>query len=82
MTSDEIGKVCEMFDAAWPDKTSGAMSVETSIAAATWQTAYHLAILNEQIDGVLNSRIAQLRVMVEPGEYPINTQVQEQHKRW
>lgn len=80
MTSDQIAKVCEMFDAAWPDKTSPAMMAETSIAIATWQTAYQLAILNEQIGDVLNSRVAQMRVMVESGDWPLQVQVQDRQR--
>lgn len=74
MTSTEIGKVCEMFDAAWPDPTSGAMPCETSIAMATWQAAYQLALLNEGMEMIVSNRIPQIRVMVEPGEWPIVTQ--------
>jgi hypothetical protein len=39
--------------------------------------AYQLALLNEQIGGVLNSRIAQVRVMVEQGEWPLQVKIQD-----
>jgi hypothetical protein len=78
MDSTEIAKVCDECDKAWPDKTHPNMPTEVCTMIASWQTAYQLAILNEQIGDVLNSRIPRVRVMVEPGEWPI--QVDEQRR--
>jgi hypothetical protein len=82
MTSDQIAKATEECDRAWPSVEGPLMNfnMPTDVAAyrASLEVAYQLAILNEQIGGVLNSRIPQFRVMVEPGEWPI--QVQEQKR--
>jgi hypothetical protein len=50
------------------------MLTEVAQLRMTIEVAYQLALLNEQIGGVLNSRIPQIRVMVEPGEWPIQVQ--------
>lgn len=47
--------------------------IEVDHYRATLEVAYQLAILNEQIGGVLNSRIPQIRVRIENGDYPIST---------
>jgi hypothetical protein len=80
MTSDQIAKVAETVDWCGEDGTpmmNPGMSVETANLRATLEVAYQLALLNEQIGGVLNSRIAQMRVMVEAGDYPLQVKVQE-----
>ncbi len=72
MTSDEIVKIADVIGDLNPD-----MHQSTANLRATLEVAYQLALLNEQIGGVLNSRIPQIRVMVEPGEWPIQVNVQE-----
>ena len=80
MTSDQIAKVAETVDWRGEDGTpmmNPRMAVDTANLRATLEVAYQLALLNEQIGGVLNSRIAQMRVMVEAGDYPLQVKVQE-----
>jgi hypothetical protein len=76
MTSDQIAKAAG--DLGWningdlpftPNQTTEVANLRMS-----FEVAYQLAILNEQIGGVLNSRVPQIRVMVEPGEWPIQVQ--------
>jgi hypothetical protein len=54
----------------------------TEVAQLRWtiEVAYQLACLNEQIGGVLNNRVAQMRVMVESGDWPLQVQVQEKSR--
>jgi hypothetical protein len=76
MTSDEIFAVYKDWDTPTSECASRVLmspntAIETSIFRATMEVAYQLAILNEQIGGVLNSRIPQIRVMCESGEWPL-----------
>jgi hypothetical protein len=79
MTSDQIRKAAAQ-DGWNLDEDMGFhpnMPTEVANLRMTTEVAYQLAILNEQIGGVLNTRNAQIRVMVEPGEWPIQVNVQE-----
>ena len=76
MTIAEIEENMAEVDAAWHGPTGTPMmhsNMPTVVAnyRASLEVAYQLAVLNEQICGVLNSRIPQIRVMVESGEYPL-----------
>ena len=73
MTSEQIVKIADVVGDLNPDMASSIAHLR-----ATLEVAYQLALLNEQIGGVLNSLIPQIRVMVEPGDYPI--QVQERRR--
>ena len=77
MTSEQLAKICTENERAWSHDNP---NCPTDVAAymMTAEVAYQLALLNEQICGVLNTRNAQIRVMVEPGDWPI--QVQEQKR--
>ena len=48
---------------------------------ATLEVAYQLSLLNENFNEMMgnlfNNRNPQIRVMVEPGEWPIQTQEQK-----
>ena len=82
MTSTELEVVIKETDAAWHAPNGDALrhpGMPTDVAAyrATLEVAYQLALLNEQIGGVLNSRVPQVRVMCESGEWPLQVQVQE-----
>jgi hypothetical protein len=77
MTSAEIEKVIECADKAWPGPNGAPLMnpnepTEVSHYRATLEVAWQLAILNEQIGNVLNTRIPQIRVMCEPGDHPLN----------
>jgi hypothetical protein len=79
MTSDQIRKAAAQ-DGWNLDEDMGFhpnMPTEVANLRMTTEVAYQLAILNEHIGGVLNTRNAQIRVMVEPGEWPIQVNVQE-----
>lgn len=83
MTSTEIEVVMKDADAAWHGPNGEPMmnpNMPTEVATyrANLEVAYQLAILNEQIGGVLNNQYPQIRVMVEPGNWPI--QIQEQKR--
>ena len=82
MTSDQIESTFRDWDRTEDGNSrvlnSPSSSIEISQLRATLEVAYQLALLNEQIGGVLNSRIPQVRVMVEPGEWPV--QVQERQR--
>ena len=84
MTSTELEAVIKECDSAWHSSRGPLMhtSMPTDVAAyrASLEVAYQLAILNEQIGGVLNSRIPQVRVMVEQGEWPLQVQIQERNR--
>ena len=82
MTSTEIEAVYK----DWDTPTEGCASrvlmspnttTEVATLRATLEVAYQLAILNEQIGEVIGNRNPQIRVMVEPGEWPIQTQEQK-----
>ena len=79
MTSDQIYKATAELGWSIDDGQVLAMNPPTDVAnlRASLEVAYQLAILNEQICGVLNTRTPQLRVMVEPGDWPIQTQEQK-----
>jgi hypothetical protein len=82
MTSTEIEVVTKDVDAAWHGPNGEPIlnpNMPTDVAAyrATLEVAWQLAILNEQIGGVLNTRYPRIRVIVEAGEYPIPVQVVE-----
>jgi hypothetical protein len=76
MTSDQIAKGAS--DLGWnvsedlpfqPNQTT-----EVAALRMQFEVAYQLALLNEQIGGVLNSRIPQIAVRVESGEWPLQVQ--------
>ena len=75
MTSTEIEAVINEAG-----EFNTAMSTEFAAFRASLEVAWQLAILNEQIGGVLNSRIAQVRVMVEQGEWPLQVHIQERQR--
>jgi hypothetical protein len=80
MTSDEIYATFGNWDTPTPECASRVLmspntSTEVATMRATLEVAYQLALLNEQIGRVLNSRSAQVRVMVESGEWPLQVQV-------
>ena len=77
MTSDELFKANELVG-----DLSESMSAERATLRATLEVAYQMALLNEQIGCVLNTRIAQIAVRVESGEYPLQVQVQEPQRRY
>jgi hypothetical protein len=82
MTSDEIFAVYKDWDTPTPECASRVLmgansSPEASNFRINLEIAYQLALLNEQIGGVLNSRVPQIRVMCESGEWPLQVQVQE-----
>ena len=84
MTSDQIESTFKDWDRTEDGNSrvlnSPSSSIETSQLRATLEVAYQLALLNEQIGGVLNSRIPQIRVMCEGGEYPLQVQIQERNR--
>ena len=88
MTSGEIEKVIAEVDSAWHGPNGEPIldpSMPTEVAAyrASLEVAWQLACLNEQIGNVLNTRTAQIRVMVEQGEYPLRVQVEKDApSRW
>ena len=88
MTSDDIFAVYAGWDTPTPECASRVLmgpntSTEVATLRATLEVAYQLALLNEQIGGVLNSRTAQVRVMVEQGEYPLQVKVEKDApSRW
>jgi hypothetical protein len=79
MTSDQIAKGAS--DLGWNinEDIPCNPNVPTEVAnlRMSFEVAYQLAILNEQICGVLNTRIPQVRVMVEQGEWPLEVKVRE-----
>jgi hypothetical protein len=80
MTSDQIAKVAETMDWCGEDGTpmmNPGMSNDVATLRATLEVAYQLARLNEGMDSILNNRNPQIRVMVEPGDWPLQVQVQE-----
>jgi len=87
MTSDQIFAVFKDWDTPTPEcasrvLTSPSSSPEASNFRLNLEIAYQLALLNEQIGCVLNTRIAQIAVRVESGEYPLQVQVQEPQRRY
>jgi hypothetical protein len=83
MTSDGIYAVFKDWDTPTPECESRVLMgqntpTEVATMRATLEVAYQLALLNEQIGNVLNSQFPQIRVMVEPGQWPI--QIQEQNR--
>ncbi len=85
MTSTDLEVVIKEHDQGWQGPHAQPLlnpNVPTDVAnlRASLEVAYQLALLNEQIGGVLNSRIAQLRVMVESGEWPLQVNVQDKQR--
>lgn len=83
MTSTELEAVIRDVDKATQGPYALPMmnpntQTDTASFRASLEVAYQLALLNEQICGVLNSRIPQVRVMCEPGDWPL--QVQERNR--
>ena len=83
MTSEQIAKVAETMDWRGEDGTpmmNPGMSNEVANLRASLEVAYQLALLNENFNEMMgnlfNNRNPQIRVMVEPGEWPIQTQEQ------
>jgi hypothetical protein len=79
MTSTELEVVIKDCDAAWHGPDGMPMmnpSEPTDVATyrATLEVAYQLALLNENLGTVIGNRNPQIRVMVEPGDWPIQTQ--------
>jgi hypothetical protein len=86
MTSTELEAVIKDYDARWHGPNGEPLmypNTPTDVAAyrASLEVAWQLAILNEQIGGVLNTREAHIAVKVESGEYPLQVQVQEPQRR-
>ena len=82
MTSDQI--VESLAGCGWgvegKELLSPNMPTEVANLRASLEVAYQLALLNEQIGGVLNSRVPQIRVMCESGDWPLQVQVQERNR--
>ena len=83
MTSTDIEKVIRECDAAWHGPNgeplmNPAEPTEVANYRANLEVAYQLALLNETLGSIINSRIPQIRVMVESGEWPL--QVQERKR--
>lgn len=79
MTSNEIDLVIKDADRTWHGPNGEPMmnpNCPTDVAAfrASLEVAYQLALLNESLNCVIGNRIPQVRVMVEPGDWPIQTQ--------
>lgn len=79
MTSDEIEMVIKDADQAWHGPNgepmmNPAMPTEVATFRASLEIAYQLALLNENLSCVIGNRIPQIRVMVEPGDWSIQTQ--------
>lgn len=82
MTSTEIEAVYKDWDTPTEGCASRVlmgMNTPTEVATlrATLEVAYQLALLNESLGYVLNSREPQVHVFVEPGNWPIQTQEQK-----
>lgn len=85
MTSDEIFAVYKDWDTPTPECPSRVLmgqntTTEVATMRATLEVAYQLSLLNENFNEMMgnlfNNRNPQIRVMVEPGEWPIQTQEQ------
>jgi hypothetical protein len=85
MTSTEIEAVYKDWDTPTEGCASRVlmgMNTPTEVATlrATLEVAYQLALLNENFNEMMgnlfNNRNTQIRVMVEPGDWPIQTQEQ------
>lgn len=71
MTSEQLGKICAENERAWSHDNPNCPT-EVATYMMTCEVAYQLAMLNEGLAMMTgNGRIANLRVMVEPGEYPL-----------
>jgi hypothetical protein len=79
MTSDQIlkGAAQDGWDLNADQGFHPNMLTEVAQYRMTVEVACQLALLNEQIGGVLNSRIPQMRVMVESGDWPLQVRIQE-----
>jgi len=78
MTIDELEVVIKEADNAYSGPNGEPLCnpntpVEVANFRASLEVAYQLAILNERLD-MWGTRNSTLRVMVEPGEWPIQTQ--------
>lgn len=75
MTSDQIAGVIEQADKVWRDEGPLlAINKTTDVAMyrAMMEVAYQVALLNEGFESLTSQRgNQQLRVQVEPGDYPI-----------
>lgn len=78
MTSESIYKVCDEIDKQWFSSKgtllNTTMPVKVKAYRATLEVAFQLALLNEGMDRITDLRNPHLRVMVEPGNYPIVTE--------
>lgn len=79
MTSDQIEAVFKEWDAPTQECGSRVLmgtNTPTEVATyrATLEVAYQLALLNEALGLVIQTPIPHIRVMVEPGDYPIQVQ--------
>jgi hypothetical protein len=79
MTSDQIfkGATQDGWNLNEDQRFNPNTPTEVAQLRMTTEVAYQLALLNEQIGGVLNSRIPQVRVMVDSGDWPLQVQIQE-----
>ena len=83
MTSDQI--VESLAGCGWgvdgKELLSPNMPTEVANLRASLEVAYQLALLNENfgemMDNLFNNCNPQIRVMVEPGDWPIQTQEQK-----
>lgn len=76
MTSAQLEIVIADADAAWHGADGTPMmnpNCPTEVAhyRATLEVAWQLAVLNENLGQIINTRDARLRVMVEPGDWPL-----------
>ena len=75
MDSDQITKAAAQIGwnihEDWPFNSSE--TTEVANLRMSYEVAYQLAFLNEQIGTILNTSDAQIRVRVEPGDWPILT---------
>ena len=83
MTSTEIEKLIKGVDGTQRSSPLSEHPVitytptEKAKYRATLEVAWQLALLNEQIGGVLNSRMPQIAVRVESGEWPSQVKIQD-----
>ena len=81
MTSDQIVKAVSSIGLDIETFSGPNASPEFANLRATLEVAYQLALLNENfgemMGNLFNNSNPQIRVMVEPGDWPIQTQEQK-----
>lgn len=73
MTSEQLEKICAENERAWSHDNPNCPT-EVATYMMMCEVAYQLALLNEGFAMLTENRNASLRVMVEPGEWPIQVQ--------